>query len=81
MRCELDVDECAKGTDNCSLSQNTVCENKQGSFACVCKKGYAIGMEGDCVVGMCVKDERIRSRGYKTFFMLNSIEHEIVPAY
>ena len=24
---------------------------------------------------------KIRARGYKTFFMLNSIEHEIFPAH
>lgn len=49
-RCHIDVDECAEEKDNCSLSQNTVCENKKGTFACVCKKGYAIGMEGECVL-------------------------------
>ena len=31
-------------------------------------------------VSSCYTLEVVRARGYKTFFMLNSVEHEIFPA-
>ena len=34
-----DVDECAKGTSNCS--PKATCTNTPGSFSCACKAGYA----------------------------------------
>ena len=34
----LDIDECAKGTHNCSV--NAVCKNIRGSYNCTCKDGY-----------------------------------------
>ena len=33
-----DIDECARGTDNCD--PNADCRNTQGSFQCVCREGY-----------------------------------------
>lgn len=36
-----DIDECAKGTDNCSPDAD--CSNEAGGFSCACKAGY----EGD----------------------------------
>lgn len=37
----LDINECARGTDNCNA--NADCINTQGSFQCVCRAGF----EGD----------------------------------
>lgn len=34
----LDIDECARDSDNCDLNAN--CVNTQGSFECVCREGY-----------------------------------------
>ena len=36
-----DINECKKGTHNCS--SNAVCNNTKGSYNCTCKPGY----EGD----------------------------------
>ena len=33
-----DVDECARGTDDCA--PNAECGNTQGSFQCVCREGF-----------------------------------------
>ena len=33
-----DINECAKGTDNCD--ENAFCKNTVGSFKCRCKRGY-----------------------------------------
>ena len=35
----VDIDECARGTDNCD-GQNGECTNTNGSFSCACKNGY-----------------------------------------
>ena len=53
-----------------------------------------VGVGGRCVCGrgggenmadfLCLKENPFtltRPRGYKTFFMLNSVEHEIFPAH
>jgi len=34
----LDVNECAKGTHNCSA--DAVCSNSKGSYNCTCNPGY-----------------------------------------
>lgn len=38
VRC-VDVDECARPEDN-DCRENSVCENREGTFACPCKQGY-----------------------------------------
>jgi cysteine-rich repeat protein len=44
-----DIDECADGTDNCSV--NATCTNTPGSFTCACDFGYS----GDGVT--CTEDD------------------------
>ncbi|XP_033095614.1 mucin-like protein [Anneissia japonica] len=36
--CATDIDECAMGTDECHVSAS--CENTNGSYNCMCNKGY-----------------------------------------
>lgn len=43
--CFPDVDECAIGTDKCSV--NALCSNSEGSYSCTCKLGY-FGDGTDC---------------------------------
>lgn len=43
--CFPDVDECALGTDKCSV--NALCSNSEGSYSCTCKLGYS-GDGTDC---------------------------------
>jgi len=38
---DVDVDECALDTANCT--NDAICSNTAGSYACICKSGY----EGD----------------------------------
>ena len=35
---EIDIDECASGTDDCSA--NAECTNTAGSFDCFCNAGF-----------------------------------------
>ena len=35
----IDVDECAKETDDCSAA--AICKNTHGSYDCACKPGYS----------------------------------------
>lgn len=37
--CFTDVNECTSGNNNCSIYAN--CENKIGSYICVCKQEYS----------------------------------------
>lgn len=39
--CTIDIDECARGTDDCD--ENASCANVVGSFTCSCYAGYAGG--------------------------------------
>lgn len=45
LMCFPDVDECALGTDKCSV--NALCSNSEGSYSCTCKLGYS-GDGTDC---------------------------------
>ena len=36
--CNLDINECALGTDNCNA--NAACADTEGSFTCTCREGY-----------------------------------------
>ena len=37
-----DIDECASGSNTCDLN-TTTCDNKPGSYRCICKQGYGPG--------------------------------------
>ena len=43
-----DVDECVEGTHNCSSELNRICSNTNGSFDCVCDRGYSENEAGMC---------------------------------
>ena len=36
----IDIDECDKGSHNCSLENRQMCINTEGSFECVCISGF-----------------------------------------
>ena len=43
--CCLDIDECSRNSDNCNPT-STDCQNFQGGYECLCKKGYKY-IQGD----------------------------------
>ena len=49
----LDVDECASTTNhtNCSEVDNEMCINTEGSFNCICSKGYSNNSTDDACQG------------------------------
>ncbi|MBN3297137.1 NPNT protein, partial [Amia calva] len=57
--CE-DIDECQQGMDICT--QSRTCRNTFGSFVCVCKDGFVMGMLQDKI--------KCRGIGFKLCFIL-----------
>ncbi len=50
MRTCIDIDECARGTDDCTPEPAAVCTNTIGSFDCACATPAFVGTTGrDCV--------------------------------
>jgi len=55
--CEINIDECDQGLNNCNISNNEVCKDTIGSFRCDCREGF------HRVNGICVdKNECARRR-------------------
>ena len=53
----LDIDECATNTHKCSINENIICLNTEGSFKCICKHGFS----GD--IHNCIGNEDYLERG------------------
>ena len=47
-KCSVDVDECGAASSPCT-SNNTVCVNSPGSYACECQTGYQKNDQDECV--------------------------------
>ena len=47
-RCEIDVDECTLGTDDCASKPNTACNNVDGGFECNCVAGFRKNAQDVC---------------------------------
>ena len=39
-------------THSCKGVENTICQNKPGGFDCVCKDGFDIGSDNNCIEGI-----------------------------
>ena len=63
----LDIDECMRGTHDCSQT----CSNDDGSFACGCHSGYLLAADRKTCIGLC-------SINYTVNLMLFGVEFEIL---
>ncbi|KAL7061149.1 hypothetical protein AAHC03_09526 [Spirometra sp. Aus1] len=78
--CE-DVDECTEGVyqnntfvDACP-NTTQICRNTPGSFECVCKSGYSLSRDGECIdIDECKQNRTICRRGYKCRNILGSYQ-------
>ena len=52
----IDIDECAQSNGGCS----TFCNNTDGSFSCMCDKGYELDEDGRQCIGVCWGDDNHR---------------------
>ncbi|XP_053408702.1 uncharacterized protein LOC123559399 isoform X2 [Mercenaria mercenaria] len=52
-RCETDVHECLRNTDNCTR-ENEGCHNTEGGFNCSCLLGYTRDSNDNCVLAMVI---------------------------
>ena len=43
-----DIDECEEDKTLCS-GEKQHCENKDGSYACICEKGFILDSESTCI--------------------------------
>ena len=44
----VDIDECDIGAHNCRSDNWQICNNTEGSFECVCERGFNFIVEGNC---------------------------------
>ena len=51
----VDIDECARGSDNCH--ETAICVNLEGSFTCECAEGSHFDHNGECLRDECSLDE------------------------
>lgn len=49
--CGTDVDECLINAHNCDNDKNFVCQNIIGGFECVCREGFSLNSENNCIEG------------------------------
>ena len=58
----VDIDECAMDIDDCN-STVSVCQNTDGGFDCVCREGFNMSADLDCICKLCQLDINIREYG------------------
>ena len=73
-----DIDECLTNKHDCNVASNFVCQNTGGSFQCVCKEGYVLSSNSQCVKGELNRYQR-QFRCYCLMFCFDGVKYGRVP--
>ena len=69
--CDVDINECVRGTSNCAA--NATCTNTNGSFSCACWEGFTGALRPDHVLHStdhsfpgCITDNSLLHPAFQT---------------